>query len=153
MKGKCSICGGDIAGNYKFCPTCGREIQPDGYRVEIIELDIDPYNFWKVTTEGDCEGRSTKHLGTYEGFIDDIAFKLANQAYYGLRFDVAEPLNTAVEKDEATISLDISSGTWTLSPASRAATIQNWLKRRGRNVGVEESNYYACVKLTKQERV
>ena len=33
-----------------------------------------PYGIWIVTTEGDCEGRSTRHLGVFQGYIDDIAF-------------------------------------------------------------------------------
>lgn len=32
-----------------------------------------PYGIWIVTTEGDCEGRSTRHLGVFQEYIDDIA--------------------------------------------------------------------------------
>ena len=45
-----------------------------------------PYGLWEVTTEGDCEGRSRKGLGVFEGYLDDIAFYLANKAYYTLEF-------------------------------------------------------------------
>ena len=40
------------------------------------------YGLWNVTTEGDCEGRSVRNLGTYEGNIDEIAFALADKCFY-----------------------------------------------------------------------
>ena len=30
-----------------------------------------PFGIWHVTTEGDCEGRSTRDLGIHEGYIDE----------------------------------------------------------------------------------
>jgi|TARA_R100000750_G_C2335181_1_gene91815 hypothetical protein len=47
------------------------------------------YGLWEVTTEGDCEGRTTRNLGIYEGYVDDIALTLADQAYYKLSFKQA----------------------------------------------------------------
>jgi hypothetical protein len=44
------------------------------------------YGIWKVTTEGDCEGRSTRDLGIFKGFIDEIALHLADRCYYTLDF-------------------------------------------------------------------
>jgi hypothetical protein len=41
---------------------------------------------WKVTTEGDCEGRSVQQLGLFTGEIDDIAFYLKDKSYYKLTF-------------------------------------------------------------------
>ena len=35
------------------------------------------YGTFKVTTEGDCEGKSTRDLGVHTGYIDEIAFALA----------------------------------------------------------------------------
>ncbi|AMO25932.1 hypothetical protein Blue_109 [Bacillus phage Deep Blue] len=54
-------------------------------------LPFDPLGVWKVTTEGDCEGRSTRNLGTYEGHVLDIAKQLAGQAYYQLDFRRVTP--------------------------------------------------------------
>ncbi len=45
------------------------------------------YGIWSVTTEGDCEGRTTTNLGIHQGFVDEIAFKLADKCYYYLRFE------------------------------------------------------------------
>lgn len=54
-------------------------------------IPFDPEGVWKVTTEGDCEGRSTRHLGTYEGHILDVVRQLAGQAYYQLTFERVKP--------------------------------------------------------------
>ena len=51
---------------------------------------MNPYDTWKVTTEGDCEGRSKKNLGTFTGFFDEIAFALAKSCYYTLDFKRVE---------------------------------------------------------------
>lgn len=37
-------------------------------------------------TEGDCEGKSTRTLGTYKGWLDEIALHLADKTYYSLTF-------------------------------------------------------------------
>lgn len=49
-----------------------------------MSKEIDVYGLWQVSTEGDCEGRSTKSLGVWEGFIDDIALHLADKVMYNL---------------------------------------------------------------------
>lgn len=48
---------------------------------------VDPtYGVWIVSTDADCEGRSAKRLGIYEGHIDEIALYLADKAMYNLFF-------------------------------------------------------------------
>ena len=44
-------------------------------------------NLYEVTTEGDCEGRSSRSLGIWEGNISNIAFHLADKMVYSLRFE------------------------------------------------------------------
>lgn len=44
-------------------------------------------NLYEVTTEGDCEGRSSRSLGIWKGNISDIAFHLADKMFYSLRFE------------------------------------------------------------------
>lgn len=41
---------------------------------------------WQVTTEGDVEGRTIKNLGTFTGYVDEIALYLADKCYYTLEF-------------------------------------------------------------------
>jgi hypothetical protein len=115
------------------------------------------YGTWEVTTEGDCEGRTTTHLGTHTGYLDDIAFALADRQYYGLQFKPVELLNLKKVPPKATqvnVSLSIDTGTWDLKGEERANAFRQILK--GRKTRVSSSKYYACVTLssglTKEEQ-
>ena len=55
-----------------------------------MNANLSVYGVWKVTTEADCEGRTVAQLGTYEGFVDDIAFSLADKCYYVLDFELID---------------------------------------------------------------
>ena len=110
-----------------------------------------PYGLWEVTTEGDCEGRSKKGLGIFEGYLDDIAFYLANKAYYTLEFKkISIPRisheDVSMEKSEVDVLLDSSSGTWDMSSEKRVLEFKKLLSRR--NVHVTKSQFYASVKLS-----
>ena len=106
-----------------------------------------PYGLWRVTTEGDCEGRSTKNLGIYQGYIDDIAFALADKCSYVLQFekictDIPKPTK-AIPK--VAVSLDIKSGTWDLNSEERVNFFRNMLP--GRNIRVFDSNFATSITL------
>lgn len=111
------------------------------------------YGLWKVTTEGDCEGKTTKNLGIYEGNISDIAFYLKDKCEYSLRFSPAKA--TKIDSDDVThygsinISLDIDSGTWNMSPEDRVNYFKVLLYTENREhiITVEPGQYYASVKL------
>lgn len=68
------------------------------------------YGYWAVTTEGDVEGRTVRNLGVYFGYVDEIAFHLADKCYYVLKFsrvkscDACAPEYT-VKKNSVHISL------------------------------------------------
>ncbi len=49
-----------------------------------------PIGWWRVTTEGDVEGRSVKFIGDYFGHVAEIALSVPDIPYYCYRF---EPLN------------------------------------------------------------
>ena len=49
-----------------------------------------PVGWWKVTTEGDCEGRSTDQLGTHYGHVAEIAFSIKGGCGYSFRFEKAD---------------------------------------------------------------
>lgn len=51
-----------------------------------------PIGWWKVTTEGDVEGRSTTQLGTHYGHIAEIALSLKG-CCYSLLFEKAKEPN------------------------------------------------------------
>lgn len=44
------------------------------------------YGYWAVNTEGDVEGRTIRNFGIYLGYVDEIAFHLADKCYYSLNF-------------------------------------------------------------------
>lgn len=111
------------------------------------------YGLWKVTTEGDCEGKTTRNLGIYEGNISDIAFYLKNKCEYSLRFSPAKA--TKVDAYDVThygsvsVSLDIDSGTWNMSCEDRTNYFKVLLNTENREhvITVEPGAYYASVKL------
>ncbi len=49
-----------------------------------------PIGWWRVTTEGDGEGRSVKFIGDYFGHVAEIALSVPDIPYYCYRF---EPLD------------------------------------------------------------
>lgn len=102
-----------------------------------------PYGTWKVTTEGDCEGRTVTDLGTYTGFIDEIAFALGRKCYYVLNFkavSLSTPKLTPLTS-KVNIQLDVGSGTWDIGDTKRVAFAKELFK--GRDVKVTPCNYYA----------
>lgn len=108
-----------------------------------------PYGTWEVTTEGDCEGRSTRSLGVYVGNLDDIAFALAEKCFYSLEFT---KINTEIPTptkalDEVTVSLNIASNTWKMSAEDRIKYFENMFSNR--DVYVSSSSIYASVTLNK----
>lgn len=48
---------------------------------------------YKVTTEGDCEGRTTRHLGYAKGNIDDIRVYYQDKKTYELRIEEVDVIN------------------------------------------------------------
>lgn len=148
----------------EYCLDCGENIYTTAEEIMKREGIIDmntqstdkketkkakytnPKAFWKVTTEGDCEGRSVCDLGTHFGYIDDIAFALADKSYYSLCFKLVEPFDLSVPKsNKVNIVLDIDSGTWDMSSQKRKAFVETLLE--GRDTAVEEGQYYASVQL------
>lgn len=108
-----------------------------------------PYGIWDVSTEGDVEGRSVRHLGTHEGFVDEIALKLAKESYYSLNFSAVRENKQTKNMDKSgtcvSVTFGIDSGTWDMSPEERAKFFREVL--RGRPVMVEKGQYYASVKI------
>ena len=104
-----------------------------------------PIGIWHVTTEGDCEGKSTRDLGIHRGHVGDIALMLAGSCLYGLNFKpVAVDSPKAAKSATATISLDVGSGTWEMNKRERVAAVAAWL---GNGFVVRGSNYYAAVEV------
>lgn len=112
------------------------------------------YGLFNVTTEGDCEGRSIRDLGTYEGYIDEIAFALADKCYYSLEFHQINPeefkLDMIPKRKEVNIRLNIDSGTWDLEEKDKIKYFKNLFKDR--NIEVSNGNFYANVKISTNKK-
>ena len=125
-------------------------------RANVKEHGYDrPVGVWKVTTEGDCEGRSTLALGTFAGHIVDIAYMLQGQQCYKLCFtrvgDLGARWENAWRRAEIDIELAIESNTWDMKPGARSEVVGRMLAKEQprivRGYGVAISNYYASTKL------
>lgn len=102
------------------------------------------YGVWHVTTEGDCEGKSTKDLGQHEGWVDEIAFSLANKVYYSLSFKRVAPLDVQTstpKREKVIISLPYDLGNTTVS------NVKKLLGDRTESVDVVDCSYYNSVEL------
>lgn len=109
-----------------------------------------PYGTWAVTTEGDVEGRTTNHLGTYTGFIDEIALHLADRCYYSLSFKKAiEITNFEPKAPSVSIQLAAESDTWNLNEKEQIEFSNKLFKNRP--VFIEPSNYYASFKIVSSD--
>lgn len=112
------------------------------------------YGVFKVTTEGDCEGRSVRDLGTYEGYIDEIAFALADKCYYSLEFHQINlkefKLDMIPKRKEVNIRLNTDSRTWDLEGKDKIKYFKNLFKDR--NIEVSDGNFYSSVKISTNKK-
>lgn len=105
------------------------------------------YGFWSVTTEGDVEGRTTRHLGTFEGYVDEIALHLADQCYYSLTFKKIKPVTNFVpSRNDVDVTFDIDSGTWNTPNKELAKQMKKFFSNRP--VHILPSNYFASFKIS-----
>lgn len=142
----CTKCGSQLVEFARYCHDCGVRIDVVSGQYRSLE------GRWKVTTEGDCEGKSVTDLGEHDGFVDEIARKLAHRCYYSLTFHAVrppKPTKPDVMPDPSrvkavSVCLDIESGTWDLKPAKhRAEVVGALFKKAGRPVTILEGTYFA----------
>lgn len=98
-----------------------------------------PFGVWHVTTEGDCEGRSTRDLGIYEGYIDEIALALADKCYYSLYFVAVNihSLNMTPTRKTVDVTFGVNSGTWAMTSKECVTAVKEVMKDRP--IQVEQS--------------
>ena len=90
---------------------------------------------WEVTTEGDCEGRTTRDLGTYYGNFDEVAFHVADKVMYKLTLTKIEPTNEFTPKaDNVLIQFNMNSGMYHMTPEQTEPIWNSLLKDRPANV-------------------
>lgn len=111
-----------------------------------------PVGTWSVTTEGDCEGRTTKDLGIHKGHIVDIALLLGKKQYYSLQFKPAEEIPYPEPSDKCRITLAIESGTWNMGHEERMVAVQEFLNKEKPTAQfqVNQSPFYASVEIVRK---
>jgi hypothetical protein len=127
------------------------ERRAEARRKRVIIPDL-PVGYWEVTTEGDCEGRSTRHLGIHRGHICEIALALAGAAEYSLKFEqVPEPTvpkGRASQRDTANVSV------YNILNSGHNPPNDDELKRLRAFFGpaweVEAGQYYESVKISRK---
>lgn len=139
--------------------------QPQPPKIQPPKIDkySNPVSVWKVETEGDCEGRSIKDLGVWQGHVAEIAFHLAGKSHYELKFTDLKgtrtageqvPTNNITKHNYVWISFNIDSKTWDMKPDARALFVANLLNA-GDQLDVYGSyrgcTYYAGVCLVLKE--
>jgi len=111
---------------------------------------------WRVTTEGDVEGRTTRDLGVHVGHVADIAATLAPLVHYGLDFRPEPEPKTPTLRGGADISVavhvpDAGSAFDQMTPEHRAVFARAWFSQATAKhvvtLEVRESNHYGCVLL------
>lgn len=132
-------------------------------RAKLAEEYTDPVGWWKVTTEGDCEGRSTKDYGTHYGHAAEVIARLYVNGltpFYGYKLKkVPEPLTETDVGPEKLIgkefhfNLDIESLTWDMNNEQIARVVdkafgsKGFVNMTGVDYSIEPSNYWKSVKI------
>ena len=107
------------------------------------EIYKNPYGTWHVTTEGDIEGKSIRDLGTFTGYVDEIALHLADKCLYSLTFEKVQPVSEYIpKKREVNVQFDIESGTWENLDINEIKDAFS-----DRPVEITNSNYFASFKI------
>ena len=68
---------------------------------------MEPNGLWKVSTEADCEGRSTRDLGIYRGNWYEIALHLADRSGYSLTFEKIDETKFTLPKTFTRDKVDV----------------------------------------------
>ena len=134
-----------------------KQIKPAVRQVKPFKSYASPIGWWKVTTEGDEEGRSTRDLGAHYGHVAEIAFHLADKVFYTLQFEAVTNPPAApktypkyqAKKSTVSVGLAIDSNTWDIKSEDKQDWWENWLDTNevevsARNAGAE---YYRAVWL------
>ena len=108
-----------------------------------------PVGCWRVTTEGDCEDKTTNDLGTHYGHICEIALGLAGAAFYKLHFqEIVVPTSQQAPRNEAMVSMrsiaNIASNTVTKAEAEKLAEFF------GPEWSVSPHNFFQTIKVSKK---
>lgn len=101
------------------------------------------YGIWEVTTEGDVEGKTTKSLGIYTGWVDEIALHLGDRSYYVLDFKKVKPQPDVLNPTVKNVHVSIDGiGMYGMKSPKRKEAMTICFKDRP--VMICESNFYGA---------
>ena len=113
------------------------------------------FGVWNVTTHSGGSQTPAKKLGTYEGFLDEIARSLSSKAGYALIFKrvtkAPDYRDDGNARSEVELLFDTAAGLGNtkMSDEQRVASVREFLK--GRPVLVENAPGFHMVKLVWKE--
>jgi len=103
------------------------------------EVDLTQPHWWKVSTEGDIEGRTIRDLGLHYGTLHEVADKLAEQSSWVLSFKwvkVNDSLASTLRRNRSEVTISVDG----IPPATlRHALVETGVKvtsAKGANNGV-----------------
>jgi hypothetical protein len=113
----------------------------------LQKWSLTPVGWWKVTTEGDEEGRTIRELGTHYGHLAEVALSLKGCGY-SLRFEKARKPQGVygnatewhVERRIVTKSVNISIDVWSHKGGEKQ--LAEWLDCD--EIVVKPCNYYGA---------
>lgn len=108
------------------------------------------YGTWEVFTEGDCEGKSTRFLGTFTGHVDEIALHLACKCEYTLNFKREKDSTPLLEPTKSCVDVQFIDDYGTPSQFKSLNGLKEVLKDRP--VQVTHSKYYKSFKITTDDK-
>lgn len=112
----------------------------------------DPVGTWMITTEGDCEGKTTRNITTVSGHFAEVALAYAGYAEYKLTLETPKKSHLLKTKPKMQVSVGpgISSGLWDYSNEIIAEILQKWV---GDDYIVKPDRYYKSVKIIRRRDV
>jgi uncharacterized protein YbaR (Trm112 family) len=103
---------------------------------------------WQISTDGDCEGRTSRIITVEHGHLGELALKYAGHAMYQLTFKPVMRTQEEKPAESVHIQLDIKSGTWDAKGEDEQLDVMNaisaWL---GPGFRIGPSNYHASYLL------
>ena len=118
-----------------------------------LEEPKNPVDFWKVSTSGDEEGKTTKNLGIHHGHWAETAMKFSGVACYSLYLDrVEEPLPVHLPTPRTEVSINYRGILPGLGSSynDKACAIKAIQKMLEGEYEVTPSNYYMSVKIRRK---
>ncbi|WP_336761417.1 hypothetical protein [Paenibacillus sp. USHLN196] len=127
--------------------TLRKEIEAKTRKLQEMEQEnFDVNGIWEFTTELDCEGRRSRHLGRYEGNLYDGIKLHGSQCYYSLRckrVGFLSSINSKPRKKSVCFSIEDNS--------IKLFDKQDQLEKLKLSVpdghNLKESNQFGCITL------